>query len=79
MKRAGSFVQVLQVNSYGVRLQRLEPAGEIVGRDEVGEMGPELVVGLVEVAFDGRVFERSVHPLDLAVNRHDELGVLQSC
>ena len=47
--------------------QGLEPAGEVVGRDEVGEMAAQLVVGFVVVAFDRRFLEGSVHALDLAV------------
>src|SRR6202047_3683410 len=49
--------------------QGLEPAGEVVGRDEVGEMAAQLVVGFVVVAFDRRFLEGSVHALDLAVGQ----------
>lgn len=45
----------------------LESSGEVVGMDEVGEMLPEVFVGLVVEAFDGGFFESSVHALDLAV------------
>jgi hypothetical protein len=39
-------------------------------------MPPELLTAVVVVAFDGGVFDRPVHPLDLAVIRHDGLGAL---
>jgi hypothetical protein len=45
----------------------LEPSGEVVGVDEVPQMGSQLIVGFIEVAFDGCVFDGSVHPLDLAI------------
>ena len=45
----------------------LEPACEGVGRHEVREMGAELVVAIVMEAFDRRVLDRAVHPLDLAI------------
>lgn len=45
----------------------LEPLGEIVGRDEVGEVFTQLVVGFVIEAFDGRFLDRPVHAFDLAV------------
>lgn len=45
----------------------LEPSGEVVGVDEVGEMLSEVLVGLVVEAFDGCFFEGSVHAFDLAV------------
>jgi len=48
-------------------LQGLEPAGEIVGGHEVGEMRTQLVVRLVEVALHRRLLDRAVHPLHLAV------------
>ncbi len=44
-----------------------ESSGEVVGLDEVGEMLPEVFVGLVVEAFDGSFFEGSVHAFDLAV------------
>src|SRR6516165_8520686 len=34
-------------------------------------MGPQLVVGFVEVAFDGRILDGAVHPLDLPVIRYE--------
>ena len=47
--------------------QGLEPPGKVVGRDEVGEMLPELIVAVVVVSSDGRFLDGPVHPLDLAV------------
>ena len=68
MKRCGSLSHVLQMASYWVEaFGGLEPATEVVGGDEVAKMLPELVVGFVVVAFDGRVLDRAVHSLDLAV------------
>ena len=37
-----------------------EASGEVVGRDEVGEMAAKLIVGLVVESFDGGLFDRSV-------------------
>jgi hypothetical protein len=34
-------------------------------------MSAQLIVGLVEVAFDGGVLDGAVHPLDLAVIRYE--------
>jgi len=45
----------------------LEPAGEVVGCHEVRRVGAELVVIVVMEAFDGRVLDRPVHPLDLPI------------
>src|SRR5208282_6635817 len=41
--------------------------GEVVGVDEVAQVGSQLVVGLVEVAFDGRVLDGAVHSFDLPI------------
>lgn len=49
----------------------LEPPGEIVSVHEVGEMGAELVVVFVIEAFYRCVFDRAVHPLDLAIAREN--------
>jgi hypothetical protein len=46
----------------------LEPSGEIVGCDEIGEMGSQLIVGLIEVAFDGRILDNSVHVMRFSNN-----------
>lgn len=51
----------------GDALERIEPAAEVVGGNDVGEMLAELVVALVVEAPDGGVLDGSVHPLDLAV------------
>jgi hypothetical protein len=54
--------------------QRPEVLGEIVGGDEGQDMGLErLGVGVVE-GLDGGLFHRPVHPLRLAVIRHDGRG-----
>ena len=45
----------------------LKPSGEVVGADEVLQMRAQLIVGFVEVAFDGGVLDRAIHPLDLAI------------
>jgi hypothetical protein len=45
--------------------ERLEPANEVVGCREVGEMHPWLVMALVVEAFDGRFFDGPNHLLDL--------------
>ena len=43
------------MNSYGVRpLRVFEPPGEVVGVDEVLQVGSQLVVGLVEVGLRPR-------------------------
>lgn len=44
----------------------LEPASEVVGGSEVGEMLAELVVALV-VALDGGVLNSPIHSFDLAL------------
>src|ERR1700722_7888348 len=66
----GSEVQALQMNSYGVRPLRVLSPGEVVGVDEVLQVGSQLVVGLVEVAFDSRVLRRAVHSFDLPIIRY---------
>ena len=48
-------------------LEGLETPSIIVGVDEVAEVGLELSMAIVMVAFDGDLLDRSVHPLDLAV------------
>ncbi len=40
---------------------------KVVSRYEVGKVGAQLIVDVVMKAFDGRVLDRAVHPLDLAV------------
>lgn len=48
-------------------LKCLEAPGEVVGVDEVGEVLPKLVVGVIVEAVNGGLLDGSVHPLDLAV------------
>ncbi len=45
----------------------LESAAEIVGCREVRKMGAELVLVVVMEPLDGRLLDRAVHPLDLAI------------
>lgn len=47
--------------------QGLEPAGEVVGDDEVGEVLLKLVVALLIEELDRGVLDGSVHVLDLTV------------
>lgn len=49
---------------------RLVAAGEVVGGHEVREVLPELIVAVVVEAFDGGVFDRVVHPLNLTIIRY---------
>ena len=42
-------------------------SGEVVGVDEVAQVDAQLVVGLVEVAFDCRVLDSAVHSFDLPI------------
>ena len=44
-----------------------EPSGEVLGVDEVAQVGSQLIVGFIEVAFDGGVLDGAVHPLELAI------------
>ncbi|MDQ0513303.1 hypothetical protein QOZ99_004222 [Angulomicrobium amanitiforme] len=43
----------------------LEPAVEIAGRDDVGEVAFELAMVVTVVPFDGRVLDGPAHPFDL--------------
>ena len=52
---------------WGLAPEGFEPPGEVVGVDEVLQVGSQLVVGLVEVAFDGGVLEGAVHSFDLPI------------
>ena len=45
----------------GEAAERLEPTGEVVGGQEVGQMGTEPVVALVVEAFDGGFLDGAVH------------------
>lgn len=52
---------------WGQATEGLEAAAEVVGVDEVAEMGSQLGMAVVMVAFDRCLFDSPVHPLDLAV------------
>ena len=69
------------MNSYGVRPgECLEASGEVVGVDEVAQVGSQLIVGFIEVVFDGGVLDGAVHPLDLAIIRYEIGGAsLSGC
>ena len=47
--------------------ERLEAARVVVGIEEIVEMRAELVMAIVVIPFDGSVFNRAVHALDLPV------------
>jgi hypothetical protein len=47
----------------------LEASGEVVGVDEVLQVRSQPVMGVVEVAFDGRVFDGAVHSFDRSGRR----------
>ena len=57
-------------------LEGFEATAKIVGVHEVGEMGFELLVTVVVVAFDSRVLDGPVHPFDLAIRPRvfDQIG-----
>jgi hypothetical protein len=44
----------------------LKPSGEVIGVDGA-QMSSQLIVGFVEVAFDGRILDGAVHSFDLPV------------
>mgnify|MGYP007000750092 CR=1 FL=1 len=48
-------------------LQGLQPPSVVVGGDEVGKVGFELIVSIVMVAFDGCFLDRSVYAFDLTI------------
>jgi hypothetical protein len=56
---------------WGKASEGFEPPGEVVGFDEVAQVRSQLVVGLVEVAFDGRILEGAVHSFDLPIIRYE--------
>jgi len=56
--------------------ERFQPFSEVVGREEIGEVAAKLVVAVVMIAADGRLFQRAVHAFDLAV-RPGMLGFCQ--
>lgn len=47
--------------------QGLEPAGMVIGVHEQLQMGAELLMAVIVVAFDYRVLDRAVHSLDLTI------------
>src|SRR5438046_9759391 len=51
----------------GKAFQDLETTGEVVSGDEVDQVGSALVVAVIVIAVDGRLFDRAVHPLDLPI------------
>src|SRR3954452_5810942 len=48
-------------------LQSLEPPGEVIGRHEIAEVLPELIVAFVVIASDGGILDRTVHPFNLTI------------
>ena len=55
--------------------KRLQSSAEVVGVDEGVEMTSELIVAVVVEAFHGRILDRAVHSLDLAIGpRVSDLG-----
>ena len=48
-------------------VQGFKSLGEVVGHDEASQVLAKLVMAFIVIAFDCRVLDRSVHPLDLAV------------
>ena len=45
----------------------LQPTSKVVGRDEVGAVAAQLLVGFVVVAVDRRFLEGAVYPFDLTI------------
>ncbi len=67
----------LQIYSNGARrFQRLQAAGIIVSSHERDKVVLQIFMSFVVVPFDRRVFDRTVHPLDLAV-RSRVIGLRQ--
>ena len=54
----------------GEPFERLEPLGEVVCTDEVGEVASKLIVVVVVEALDGRLFDGAVH--HPAGSHHDD-------
>src|ERR1700754_77838 len=48
-------------------MERLESFSEVVGSDEVAEVGAQLLVGVIVVALHRSLFDGAVHTLDLSV------------
>jgi len=59
--------------------ERLLPSDEVVGRQEVSEVRPQLTVVFVVEPFHRRFFYGAVHPFDLAVFRRAILTPLMFC
>ena len=56
------------MNSYGGEASEgLESPSEVAGVDEIAQVGSQLVVRVVGVAFDDRVLDGPVHASDLPV------------
>src|SRR6202453_4586966 len=51
----------------GEAFEGFESSGEVVGVEEVLQVGSQLVVSFVEVAIDGRVLDGAVHSFDLPI------------
>ena len=55
----------------GEASEGLESPSEVVGADEIAQVGSQLVVRVVEVAFEGCVLDGSVHAFDLPAIRYE--------
>ena len=65
LKRLGSFVQALQTDSNGVSpFKVLRRLAKLYGVEECLDVLAKLVVAVVVVAPNSRLFESTVHPLD---------------
>lgn len=64
--------------AWGEALEGLQLAAKIVGSVEVGEMAFKLLMIVLVIALDGRVLDRSVHPLDLTIRRAS-IGPIHVC
>ncbi len=68
MNLSGSEVQTLQDVFVGREaIEDLEPAGEVVGREEVAQVSAQLTVAVVMEAFYRCLLDCSVHPFDLTI------------
>lgn len=67
-------IQSLQRHSWGREaLEGLESSGEVVGPKEVCQVRFELLMGVVEVAFDGSTLDDSVHAVGLGQSMLDPM------
>ena len=48
-------------------LEGLQPPSVVVGIDEVGKVGLELLVSIIMIALDSRFLDRAVHAFDLSI------------